>query len=245
MEPGLLLGATLTYSIAALLATLGVLVGERAAEGPARRALQAYAAWWFSGATLLAIIGTHTMMGFFGVTDVAAYVALQYAIALATAVALACLLHYLVFLLTGRSVVLPIVLLYAGYLVAENYVLASNAPWTLVRTTFEVHPAPLQEERSLGPVLQVLLVGPLVLGIASYAYAAWRGGPGPHRYRFLLLFLAFGGWSLGVLATFVLGWRTQPWYALAYLVPGVLAALVARAAFFPPPTTLERSGERA
>lgn len=235
MDVRLLLGGTLTLCLAALLAAVGRAVQARKAEGLAGRALLAYAIWWWSGAALLAIYAAHSLLGGIGVTSLDLFLALQQASYVAIALALGSLMHYLLFLLTGRSVVAPLVAVYGGYFVVESYAHASRGPWTLVSSGFEMHPTPLPGASSATPpAIMLVLVGPLLLGLATCAYAAVRGPRGEPRDRAVLLLAAFAGWALGVGVTFVEPWQREPWYALAYLLPGLASGLVALAAYHPP-----------
>jgi hypothetical protein len=241
VELRLAVGVALTLVTSALLAYVGALVSRRRAAGDARTAIVAFAAWWYAAALVILLAGAHTLLGLLGVTDIAVYTANAYLTQLPLAVGLCALLYYLLYLYTGRTAAIrPLTIAYALFLAFGFYNTAAAGPRHLETTAWDIRATGAPLPGWLTAFYGLALLAPALFVVGAYGLLLRRVRDPEPRARLRATSLAFVLWFAPVLAGFLLGWSTQPWFALVYQVPGVLAAALIALAHRPPTAARRR-----
>lgn len=114
-----MVGVTLAIAgtIALLAATMYAYVALRLVRGrgPTPRALSMFALWWAALAINMGLVGVTYLLGAAGALTFEIQLVDSYLQRLLLAVSMVGLMEYLLFLLTGRDLLLPIVVLYAAF----------------------------------------------------------------------------------------------------------------------------------
>lgn len=229
-------GVVLTLVTTTLFALVGAWTWRRPAHGEARLASRMFALWWLAVGGVVLLAGAHTLVGLLGVTDLRAYVALAYLVDVPLAIALWALLYYLVFLYTGRrAAIWPLSIAYLLFIpFAWSYTAAQGAR-VLVTTDWDIRAVGTATPPAwLNAAFGILLLAPVLVIVAAYGVLLARVHAPLQRYRLALTSAAFALWFTPVLAGFLLGWQSQPWFAWLYQTPGLLAAGLIVAAYRPP-----------
>jgi hypothetical protein len=229
-------GAVLPLATAALLAFVGVLMARRPAGEEVRFALRAFAAWWFSAASVMLLVGLPTLLDLAGVADARVYALAVYLLALPLAVGLCALLYYLVYIYTGRrAAIRPLAVAYALFLVFELAYFASFGPRRVETTAWSVRTVGASSPpQGLSVLFGVLLAAPILSAVVAYASLYFRTRRKAHRYRIVTVSAAFTLWFGPVLLGLLLGWERTDWFPLVYEVPGIVAAVLIVLAYKPP-----------
>jgi hypothetical protein len=245
MRALLVAGLALTLLSAALFARVGAWLWRRPTTREARLASRMYATWWLAVAAVVLVAGAHTVLGLAGVTALAPYVFLAYAVDVPLAVALWALLNYLVFLYTGRRAALwPLTVAYALFVPFAFYYTSFQGDRVLRATDWDIRAVGTSAAPAwLNALFGVVLAGPALAIVLAYAFLLARVREPPQRYRLSMTALAFALWFAPVLVGFLLGWQSQPWFAWLYEAPGVLAAGLVLAAYRPPAFVQRRIDE--
>lgn len=237
----LLVAAVVDSAIAGVLAGVGRVFHGAAASVDARRALASFRLWWFGLAfTVFANASKEAVAAFGAHTSPFAVVilnAMSYAFILATCAAVAGLLYYLTYLVTGRrGAFVPIVAFYAAYTVVALALVARMAPAGVTPGKWFVQWAFLHPT-SGGPLLAVLtllLLLPQIAAGIAYLVLRRRLDEPLARYRTGLIGWALVLWlGLALVAPFVQLGRFEAWQAGGRLV-AFAAALAIFSAYRPP-----------
>lgn len=242
----LLAGAALSFGAAAVLAHVGRSALRRPTAEGSRLAARMFALFWLSASVLLALVALPTLLGAFGVDSLQVHVALLFVRALPLTVALFGLMHYLVYIFTGKNATRSLVVLYSGFLALNLWFFNQLAPFQLESSAWDVHVT--GRDASFGPagaLFGLALAGPVLVALGGYAALARRAQGRSQRYRVGLTSLALFSWFAPVLLAFLLGWTTKPWWPLLYQVPGVFASVLILMAFRPPARVRSMLGVRA
>jgi hypothetical protein len=200
-----------------------------------RRALQLFALWWGALAVNIGATSVLYLAAAFGYTDPAVQLVAAHFQRLLLAVSLVGLMGYLGFLLTGRDLVEPLAVFYAGYFVLLLYSLALGRPDGVVVGAWrtDVHlaattPAVLQL------VSFVALVGPPVAASLALLGLSRRMRDASQRYRVVLIAGSLTAWWI---VAVVAGQREAAGaeaFQMFNRLFGLVAALAILAAFEPP-----------
>lgn len=221
-------------------AVIFFLVGDRLrrrriSTADARLAWSLFVLWWFGAALATLSGGVQSLLGAFGVRDLALFLTITQLNVLSICVSLFGLLYYLIFLLVGSSrPLLPLVAFYVAYYTLLEYYLSSLNP---VGVSFERWTVTLQYQHAptglLFEVLLSLLIVPQMIGSLVYFFLFFRVRDTTQRYRILLvswsIFLWFGSALLGSAA----GFGTFDWWQIIIRVIGLAAACIILFAYQP------------
>lgn len=218
-------------------ARVGYVVRRRPTHDVDRGALRAFTRWWLGGAAVLGFLALRTALGAAGVTSPTVYVGLQYAVALPLAVAVASLLDYLVYLLTGRRLRVPIYAVYAGFF-AMAWAHYLTTSWAVEVNLWNVGNVPIGAPGPVRGIFQVaygpLLAGPPLLASVAYSVIALRlREPGPRRRAALLAAGLLQVFAV-LLAGFLLGLFQQPWFPPVYEASAALTGVLGVLAYESP-----------
>ncbi len=237
--------AALYVAVAPLCAAVGVaLARRRMADAASRRAVRLFAVFWLAlaadallGALELALVGA----GF-----ASAGLALGFSVVAFLAVSLMMwgLLHYLLFLFTGRPGWLwPLAAFYALAFATSVVLVASWEPTGLEPTRWGVEvDYAAQPTPAAGLFLSLAFLLPPILGALAYGSFLPRVGDATRRYRIALV---SGGIFLWFATSVVLGARPladdDAVQGIGRLVT-LVSILAVAAAYFPPPFARRRWG---
>jgi hypothetical protein len=199
-----------------------------------RLAWNLFVLWWFGAALATLSGGVESVLGAFGIQDLALFLTITQLNVLAICASLFGLLYYLMFLLVGTSrPLLPLVAFYVAYYALLEYYFnilnpigVSVGRWTVTL---------LYQHAPVGPLFAVmlsLLIVPQMLGSLVYFFLFFRVRDATQRYRILLvswsIFLWFGSALLGSAA----GFSTFAWQVTIRII-GLAAACVILLAYQP------------
>lgn len=234
VETTLALAALLTYGVASVYAYVGIRLARRAgACAGGRRAMLFFGLWWIATALNQTLGSSLYLAAAFGWSDVAvqaSYLVLQ---RLLLAASLVGLMHYLVYLQSGRDALVPLIALYSAYFALQVYTLAARDPVGIQSygwRTEVVYDAPLAPAWGL---LNLLIVVPPVVG-ALMLFRVYRRVDGRTR-RFRVAMIGGGfvlWWITAVAAGQPQAWDVG-WLQAANRVVGIAVALGILAAYEP------------
>lgn len=231
------------FAAAAVYAFVGQRLGRRLVSPQAQRAATMFSVWWFGLAGTTAMAGVRDLLGSAGVLSLAPYLAITYLNVLIICIALGGLLHYLVFLFTGRDVLVPLVVFYAAYYAALVAYITFSSPTGVV-----VHRWNVQLEYATpitGPLfaaILVLLVAPQIVGALAYFTLYWRVKEPTQRYRIVLVSWSIILWFGSALAAAGTGAGQSDEWQLASRSIGLVAAGAILLAYYPPAFARRRWG---
>ncbi|MCA1819919.1 MAG: hypothetical protein ABR562_03865 [Thermoplasmatota archaeon] len=241
----LVTGGLLALASGVVYAYVGHRIGQRRVVGEAALPLGAFAIWWQSLAAITIITALATIAASFDWLDADLYVALSYFTLMLLSVGLGCLLHYLVFLFTGRlRWWRPIVAAYAAYLVFLIYVVRSHLPMGVERQRWQIA---VHYERPLAgdPLFAwavVLLIAPPLLSALAYGSLAYRVRERALRYRITVVAASILVWFGSALAASLSGYDNSDGWQLGSRLIGLAAALCILAGYYPPRPLRRRFG---
>ena len=134
VEPVLLVDALTNAATGVVYAVDGWRLRARTGlSPPAQRAWQRFTVWWFALSCTGFLAAAFSGLAYAGVRDVALYATLQYALVVTFAVAMACLVYYVVYLWTGLEWTRwPIRAMYVAYVLAFVYEISASQPAGIV-----------------------------------------------------------------------------------------------------------------
>lgn len=243
----LALSAVITLVVGATYAVSSHRIATTPAQSPgAKRALSLFALWWACLAVNMTVAGAAYIAG---ATSVLTF-EVQFAVALLQrlllVISMVGLMYYLLYLLTGRELLVPLVVTYGTYYLALVYAFVQNAPDTLVVgdwRTDVVPSSPVQGWSSALAFFMVIL--PPVAAALAYFRLFFQVEDRTTKFR--IAFIAWPivvWWVLAVLAG-------QRWFLdsgplqVTQRVLSLLAALSVLAAYHPPAWMRERFRLRA
>jgi hypothetical protein len=239
----LALSAALLLAAAALFGGVGAQVRRRRVEAVDPAALRAFALWWVGAALVLVLLAVRLGLGAMGVIDPAPLAGLGYLTSVPLGAAVGGLLYYLLYLLTGKRLGVPVGALYAAFVLFAWAYTTSQAPWHVEVGAWDARLVGAgSPDRRLLAVYGALLAVPPVLAAIAYAGLAWRLPRGPARARAAVLALALLQLFAALLASFLLGVASAPWFALVYESSALVAGLLAMLAYRPPAWARARLG---
>lgn len=226
----------LSSALAAVSAATFLHVARSIARRPASPEMRAparwFAAYWIGAAIFAAIAGVQILVAMAGYTPTALFVATRTAMTLVGSAALAALLAYLLFLYTGRRLLVQSGALYAGVGLLAAFETLALEP-TGVRVGAWHVELTFAREPGLGALLALLLVFvPPLAGAIAYA-ALWPRVQSPAgRWRIGLVSASLFLWYTGQLASRIAS--DDLWMFLTRPILGLAVASLTLVAFSPP-----------
>lgn len=212
VETTLAVASLLTYVVAATYAYVGVRLLAHAGEAPAtRRPMVAFALWWLLTSTNQLLGSTLYLAAAFGYRDIPlqlAYVLLQ---RLLLALSLIGLMHYLLFLHTGRSAIVLLGVFYGLYWASQVYVVFAREPVGVGTFGWRTDLLYAEPELPGQPLLNLAIVVPPIVGAVALLRLYRRVEGRTRRFRIATLAGGFTVWWLvavaaGHPALFDVGW---------------------------------------
>jgi hypothetical protein len=222
-----LVGLAIYLAAALTFALLGMTLLERSVRSSARLANTMFAVWWlgigiqqFSNGTRIVLAHLHVPLSL--------HVGLQFASFAAAMVGLGGLLYYLLFLHTGRSIVLwPIMALYAGFFGWYMMLIAGFEPRGLTIGTWSVsysYASPPSPDLVIS--FLVFVVGPQLLAGLALVVLALRLPPSGARTRTGVVAAGVLLWFGSALLGPALGLQGDLWSLMTLLIPLLVGSSV-------------------
>lgn len=244
----LLVGVVLTWTAALLFALVAARTWRRRTTAEVRLANGAFTLWWAAAASVLFSLGLGNLLGYAGVLDDGLHTAILYARMTPIALALASLMYYFTFLLTGaRRAWLPVALAYAAFWAYGIWMLASMGPWTATAATWEIHMEPRNGSwaDARAATFGLWMGAPVLVAGLGYISLAVSNHEPLVRYRILLVASGVTVVFAVIVLAFAFAWPAAEWFPLVYQPAGLAAGALSLLAFSPPTWLSERLARRA
>lgn len=235
-SPTLIAASIVSLTVAAVYAFVGYRISSRRnVSPPAQRAVLFFSVWWYGLAANIGLGGALYFAAGFGFTDFGLQLTYAYLQRLLLAVSLVGLLYYLIYLLTGKDLLLAIGAYYGAFYMLLTYSLARGEPTGVLVGSWRVD---LVYAAAPEPILRLvnfaMLVLPPVIGSLLYFRLFFKVKERRQRYRIALV-----SWGLAVwwVVAVVAGQREAQGseaFQLANRLFGLFVALVILAAYVPP-----------
>lgn len=203
--------------------------------GPAERAWARFGAWWFALAATGFIASLFSLLAYVGVQDVALFATIQDALIITFAVAMACLVYYVIYLWTGQEWTRwPVHLMYVVYVALFFYEISASRPRGIIVNGWR---PVLEYEVPFYPGFLALsflfLFLPQSLAALTYLFLYFRTQDAVSRRRIMLVATGILGVSAGavVIARPILDGAA--WIQIAGRLAVIAAAFAILAAYLP------------
>lgn len=238
----LLVAGAIAAFVAAAYAYVAWELWRRGGFEPDRRPLWYFAVWWGALAANLAGVAATYVLAANGALDLSLQVTSSHVQRLLLSVSMTGLLAYLLFILTGRDLVWPLAVVYAGYFAISIYSVSAADPESVFigawRTDLEyANPSP----QWVNLVTLALIVAPPI-GCGLAFLVASRRASRPQRYRMRLVSTAIVFWWVVAVAAGQRALLGMDVFQASHRVLSLLAALVVLAAYHPPRWAREKLG---
>lgn len=243
VSPTLSASALFAFVAALVYAYVGRRLGEREVSEKAQRAAMLFSLWWYALAVTTAVTGIMHLTAALDAASLPVFIALTYLSVLAICVGLLGLVHYLVYLYTGRDALVPLGVFYAAYYVLLLYYLTASGPMGVEVSRWRA--ALAYQQPLAGPLFTavlVLLVFPQLIGALAYLSLFFKVPEATQRYRILVVSLSIVVWFGSAFAGSVSGLSQEDWWQVATRVIGLGAAVAIYLAYFPPGWVRRRYG---
>lgn len=201
VETTLAVAALLTYVVAATYGYVGMRLLRHASSAPAtRKPMVAFALWWILTAANQIMGSTLYLAAAFGSTSLSAqltYVLLQ---RLLLALSLVGLMHYLLFLHTGRNHLVPLAVFYGLYWMSQVYVVLAREPMGVGMFGWRTDLLYARPELPGAQLLNLAIVLPPILGALALLRLYPRVEGRTRRFRIGMLAGGFTLWWLVAVA---------------------------------------------
>lgn len=245
MRPTLLLAGVVAFAAAVVYAHVArrLALPRLGAEPP--RPLRLFALWWGALALNIGLVGATYVLGAFDALTLEVQLVDSLLQRILLAVSMVGLMHYLLFLLTGRDLLGPLVVAYAAYLVGMTYLLLASRPETLFVGDWRTDVVPTLPGPAWAPLVSLLFIlAPPIVASALCLGMARRLDDPARRFRLTVVSLAILAWWL---VAVVAGQRTLldvgPVQTLNRAL-SLAAALAVLVAYEPPAWARRRFGAR-
>lgn len=202
VETILALAGTMTLAVALVYGYVGLrLAGHGGAATPNRRAMGFFALWWLT-TSANQILGSGLYIAYaFGYRDLTlqlAYVLLQ---RLLLAISLVGLMHYLLYLQTGKDRTIPLAIVYGLYFMSAVYTLTARTPVGIESFGWRTDLVWAGEISPLWDLASLLIVLPPTIGAVAML-RVYRRVEGPtRRFRIAMIGIGFTlWWALAIVA---------------------------------------------
>lgn len=219
--------------------------GRAGMSPPAQRAWQRFLMWWYALSCTGFLAAVFSGLAYAGVRDVALYATLQYALVTTFAIAMACLVYYVVYLWTGMEWTRwPIRALYVFYTLAFVYEISASRPAGIVLNGWR---PVLEYETPFYPGFLALsflfLFLPQTIVSLTYLALVLRAESKPARRRVLLVAVGVLTLSAGTVVISRPMLDGADWLQAAGRAAVIAAALAILAAYLPESTTTRAAHE--
>ncbi|MCI4360071.1 MAG: hypothetical protein L3J91_00045 [Thermoplasmata archaeon] len=234
-------GAALISAIASwigviLYGYLGFRLAQRRVSADARIPAAQFSLFWLGLGGVTAIGAIESLIAAFQVPPLALVVTLLYLEVLGLCVVLWGLVGYLVYLFTGRSLLVPLAVIYSVIYVLLVYFVTASVPTAVTVTQGSV--GVTLSSQVTGPIVGVLLLallGPEIIGAILYFTLFFRTRDPTIRYRVTLVSWSLIVWlGLGSIVNVAAALGGGLAAQILGRSIGVFAALVILLAFYPP-----------
>lgn len=243
----LLVSAALALGTAVGFALVGRRLAGRAPVREGRSAQTMFLLFWVSATVIWSVQGLSNLAAAWGAATLALHNAFDQVSTPFYCLAAGALLHYVLYLVTGRARLLAPILAY--YLVLffllrwrvelANPVGVDEQGWTVAVE----YATPLQSPSYT--LLVALISAPLLASILIYGWLATRVADAPTRYRIALSSIGLFGWVGTEAATFALGLGGTSAGELTRRLVALVGMLLVLAAYQPPALLRARWAARA
>lgn len=212
METILAVAGASTMLVALTYGYVGLrLAGQATGTSATARALAFFALWWLATSLNQAMGSTLYVAAAFGYTSVDIQLTYVFVQRLLLALSLVGLMYYLLYLQTGRSYLLPLIVVYALYYVTQMYVISAGgaiAVESFAWRTDLVYATPVSPAWDLASLLVVL--PPVIAALATLRVYRRVGTP-IRRFRVAMIGIGFVVWwvlaiAAGQRAAYDLAW---------------------------------------
>jgi hypothetical protein len=188
-----------------------------------------------------------SILGAFGILNLALFTTITIVNLLVTCVALFGLMFYLLYLYTGNSSLLqPLAVFYFAYYAFLVYYIQASVPVGLVVNRWSTGLEYQNEIR--GPLFLIafiLLVFPQIIGSLAYFMLFFQVKGTTQRYRILLVSWSIIVWFLSSFLVGISGLSQQDWWQIVSRIIGLGAAITILFAYQPPSWVKRRFGVAA
>lgn len=212
VEATLLVAAILTYGVATTYAFVGWRLARAArAHDAAGQAVLFFAVWWLSTSLNQFLGSTLYLAAAFGYTDVSAQLAYVVLQRFLLSLSLVALMHYLIYLQTGRNAIPWLAAIYGAYWFLAVYDIVRRGPIGVESFGWRTDLVFADPEITLFQLLQLVIVLPPVIGAASLLRLYRKVEGRERRLRIGMLGIGFVVWWVtavvsGNPATFDIAW---------------------------------------
>lgn len=243
MEPTLVLAGVLALSAGGVYLYVARRLPAPTEPPGSRRAMRMFSLWWYALALNITLVGLTYFVGASGALTLEVQFASSHLQRLLLAVSMVGIMQYMLYLLTGRDLFVPLVALYGSYFLVLSYTLLAQQPVDVYlgpwRTDIVFARPDIPGMRIAG--LAVIL-GPPVVCALLYLRLGLRAPNASRRWRSILVSVSLLlWWAIAVVA----GQRAlldhAPLQALNRIL-SVVAALAVLAAYSPPQWAQRRWG---
>ena len=245
IQPTLLFSALFALLTASIYIYVGWRLSKRViSSADARLAWGSFTVWWYGLAAITLIGAFQSLLGAVGFTSLPLFVTATYINFLILCLALCGLVYYLIYLFTGnsRSLMILVVFYLIYYILLVYYITASVPSDVKVeRWSTEI----VFNSQLTGPffvIMLVLLLLPQILGGLAYFTLYFRVSDATQKYRILLVSWSIIIWFLSPLLGLVGGLAQHDWWQFVTRFIGLAAALTILMAYLPPLWLKQRYG---
>lgn len=241
----LLVAGAIATIVAATYAIVSWQLWRRGGSDATRRPLRYFALWWGALSANLAGVAVTYFLASYDALDLTTQIAGSQIQRLLLAVSMVGLISYLLVVLTGRDLVVPIGIVYGAYFAASIYSLTIARPIDVLVGKWRTDLVYAQEGAAWMDVLSlaVIVLPPLVCGAAFLV--ASRRASAPQKYRMRLVSFAVVFWWVVAVAAGQRSALENDAFQALHRVLSLIAALLVLAAYHPPAWARRRFGAEA
>lgn len=244
MRPTLLVAAAAAACLAAVYAFVGLQLARRRPEQPAHRlAMGMFSLWWGALSINVLVVSVLDLLGGLDALPLHVQVAGSLAQRLLLAASLVGLMHYLLFLLTGRSWLAPLVAVYGAHYAFSVYQLYRHEPVAVLLGPWRTDLAYATDPSLVVQVVALLLVvlAPVVASLAYFSLFFHVDDP-TRRWRIGIVSWSLVVWWAMVVVAGQRQFLDDDAFQVVNRVVSLLAAFAILAAFRPPAWARRRWG---
>lgn len=222
------------------------LVQRPAAAPAAKRALSFFAMWWAGLALNITLVGGTYLAGAFGVLTFEMQLIDSFLQRLLLTISLVGLMYYLLYLLTGRDLFVPLAVAYGAYFLLLTYTFFAGDPSGLFVGDWRTDVTFSQPTNRFNGILTLaFVILPPVVASLAYFRLFFRMDDASMRWRIALVSWAIvGWWAVAVVAGQRAALDNGPLQSFHRLL-SLAAALLVLAAYHPPAWARQRWGLHA
>lgn len=212
VEPTLAVAGASTLLVATVYGYVGMrLLGKTSAASPSSIAMRFFSLWWLATALNQFFGSLLYLAAAFGSTDVSLQLTYVYLQRLLLAVSLVGLLYYLVYLQTGKGWLIPLIVVYGLYFVAQVFNLSVREAVGVESFGWRTDIQWATAEPPVFALISLIIIVPPIVGALMMLRVYRRVETPTRRFRVAMIGIGFAlWWALAILAgqraTFDIGW---------------------------------------